>query len=233
LTVELSADKRLERSVGYTTDAEMAPLNIMLLAKDLDELCKSLANAERCTLGLPLAVTVHFIVAPALDHDAERPRYQVSLQDYFTETIQERLLQPFRRHLPGFKKSKVSGNVAPKLITALRDDIAADECISPAELLNEVKGIKQRDEDLFQDEKYAEAYEVWHLATFTVDRLHYSTSWPILIERAVKPSLTRSRTSGLSSTLTQRMSPSKPGEILWLVRPMIVSVTGPALYKSR
>jgi hypothetical protein len=84
----------------------------------------------------------------------------------------------------------VRGAVAPELVQALRDDIAKDECTNPVELVSEVKATKQRGQGMFQEGKYKPAYAIWQEATYIIDRLHYSTSWPILTERGGQPFIT-------------------------------------------
>jgi hypothetical protein len=158
LEVELLSDKRLEYCYGLSTDAEVAPMSVMMQAKDLDSLCKIFSRAERHTLGLSLAVTIILTVASALDPETESQHFQSSL--LVTETVQARLLQPFRRHLRGFKSSRVRGAVAPELVQALRGDIAKDECTNPAELVSEIKATKQRGQSMFQEGKYKPAYAI-------------------------------------------------------------------------
>jgi hypothetical protein len=182
LEIKLYFNKRLGDRYGGSVGVDVAPISVMMLAANLNSFCEGLSRAESITLGLPPAVTIYINVAPALDHDPQRPHYQDSLRSYLIDGIKDRLLKPFRQYLRGFKKSNVYGHLSSDLAIALQNHIAGDECTNPVEFLNEIKAAKQHGQEMFQDGRLEDAYEVRDSAALTVDRLHYSSSRPILVE---------------------------------------------------
>ncbi|KAI1418034.1 hypothetical protein F5Y13DRAFT_184548 [Hypoxylon sp. FL1857] len=103
----------------------------VVVYKDLDAVCRSLAEAEanRDWFG---ARSAHVVTI----HD---PFATTSSPDYMNPTNQERLLMPYRQHLRGFPSFQLMGHVHPHLAVAIAGGVKQPVVIDHMSLIRDIR----------------------------------------------------------------------------------------------
>ncbi|PVH92005.1 hypothetical protein DM02DRAFT_605897 [Periconia macrospinosa] len=149
------------------------PESYMLLARDLDMFCQALSDVdfyrEGVTRNLEMAITIG-------------PYEQSPPADFYTDKIQQYLLQPFRKQLRALKGVTIQGRVSPELATVTRSETLADAA-SPEKILEDLMDGKDTGARHYRERKFREALTIWLDAASEVEKIHKSSSWATIVTR--------------------------------------------------
>ncbi|KAI3324163.1 hypothetical protein HD806DRAFT_494284 [Xylariaceae sp. AK1471] len=140
---------------------------MMILRRDLDLFCQALAGGGITNFGKHSkhCVTIHNLFA------------RTSTHNYLDLKNQERLLQPYRKHLRGFTSFKVVGNVKPSLAAAVAQEVKQEPLQDPQDLLRDMLQHKEVGKKYFDEGDSNMASETWSKALIKLIRLVRSDSW--------------------------------------------------------
>ncbi|KAI2622085.1 hypothetical protein GGS21DRAFT_373714 [Xylaria nigripes] len=145
------------------------PHHMMILWRDLDLFCQALATCGNGTITGTRSkhcVTVH------------NPFAETSTPNFLNLERQERLLQPYRKHLRGFVAFEVVGNVEASLAAAVSREVKRDPIQDPEELLQEMLQAKELGKRYFNQGNSNMASETWAKAALKLHKLVGSDVWP-------------------------------------------------------
>jgi hypothetical protein len=117
--------------------------------------------------------------------------YKESMSDFFSNSTQQALLQPFRNRLRGFKKAKVRGLVDRDIAKAAEEDIAQDIATDPEAVVKDFQAQKDEGQNLYKARNIDEACLKWQDATLEIETLRGGSSWPTLIDKGGVPFVAR------------------------------------------
>ncbi|KAL2281128.1 hypothetical protein FJTKL_11797 [Diaporthe vaccinii] len=157
-SIELTSD-RPEDFPGpkHDTDADL-----VILHRDLDLFCEALATRGTLMVRGFGSLTKHNLTIHNTFDSTLSP-------GFMGEKNQERLLQPYRRHLRGFSHFSVDGSVSASLAESVEKAVAEENLPEPEEVLAEFKRNKDLGNRFFRQKEFhkaAEAYTTGYIKSF-------------------------------------------------------------------
>lgn len=150
----------------HDTDADL-----VILHRDLDLFCEALAT--RGTLMVrgfgnlsKHSLTIHNTFDSTLS------------PGFMGEKNQERLLQPYRRHLRGFSHFSVDGSVSASLAESVEKAVAEENLPEPEEVLAEFKRNKDLGNRFFRQKEFHKAAEAYTTGYIKVALIRNGNIWP-------------------------------------------------------
>ncbi len=154
-------------------------LRAMICAESLGSFVEGMKGATTNFIGFSTVINLGIRMAPILDHVS--PRYQDSLADFFSETTQSLLLEPFKAKLRGYKNVTIRGHVLDELANTVKTEVAKDEFPDSKQALQMVTSKKEQGKADFQSGDMHEAYHKWSETVFLIDCIRFSSSWSNLV----------------------------------------------------
>jgi hypothetical protein len=170
LDITLAHKPNQPGSVDTSELGLMAPLSVMILARDLDKLIQSLMEVETFipNFGISTLCTAH--LAPNLRMSESLPRYKDTISAFFSEQTQEALLLPFSKHMRGFKNFAINGHVLPTLAQSVCQAVAQDEWSEPEHVIKSIQDSKETGAKHYKAGRFQEAHKHWSEALWTMSR---------------------------------------------------------------
>lgn len=136
----------------------------MILHRDFDLLCHSLANVDVDMPGF-WSQTEHTIVL----HEP--------CQDFPSTAQQEHLLAPFRRHLRELDAVIIQGKVEPSLVNSVLSEVKTSSVAEPDKIIEDLQQQKEVGNVYFQNGNVMKSGEAWGKACIEIKRLRDGPKW--------------------------------------------------------
>jgi len=186
LAVHLGCKEPVRVQEGTGFEGMLEPQDLIILHRDLDSLCRALADADAHKAGLIANFELSIKVAPVLS-DQVSTRYTPSFDNFFSETTQKTLLAPFRNHLYGYTSVEIAGHVSKSLASTVREELQQDRWSNPQIILSDFTAAKEAGTQLFQQRDLSNASLTWQDAAVDIDKITGSSAWPRLVARGGQP----------------------------------------------
>ena len=188
LSVSLTFPKEVG-DIYQETPFSIEPGSFMLLGRDMDVFCDILMDGDVNLPGFGMKVALKIAVAPG--SILVPSSYKEPISDFFSETTQQVLLQPFRKRLSGFKKVKVRGLVSRTIAEAVEEELAQDTASDPEVVLTKFKDLKDEGQSLYKSKQTEAACLKWLDAALEIEQLHQGSSWTVLTGKGGVPFVAR------------------------------------------
>ena len=182
LAVHLGCENPLPIPEGSDGSRFLVPCTLMVLHRDVDVFCLALTDGDAHAPGFSENLQISMTVAPDLN-EQKTSHNTPSLRDFFSESMQKRLLAPFRTRLRGYKAVKIQGYVDQALANTVREEMKLDRWSDPEQVLADFAAAKEEGSRLFQLRKVDEGTLIWQDAAVDLDKMLESSSWPTLVKR--------------------------------------------------
>ncbi|KAI7789042.1 hypothetical protein LA080_005146 [Diaporthe eres] len=171
-SIELTSD-RPEDFPGpkHDTDADL-----VILHRDLDLFCEALATRGTLMVRGFGSLTKHNLTIHNTFDSTLSP-------GFMGEKNQERLLQPYRRHLRGFSHFSVDGSVSASLAESVEKAVAEENLPEPEEVLAEFKRNKDLGNRFFRQKEFHKAAEAYTTGYIKVALIRNGNIWPLVADK--------------------------------------------------
>lgn len=179
LSVSITCPK--EVGTELQSPFSLEPSSLMLLSRDMDRFCDILMDGNTYIPEFGSKVSLKIAVAPGSILSSSP--YKDSVTEFFTETTQQTLLQPFRSRLRGFEKIKVRGHVSRTIAESVERDISHDTASDPETTLTKYRKAKDEGQRLFREKHFEAACLAWQDAALEIEQLQKGGSWKKLTDK--------------------------------------------------
>lgn len=166
-SIELACDQP-EDFPGPEYDTNV---DIVILRRDLDLFCEALAVRGTLMVRGFGSLTKHTLTI-------HNPFDSTPSPGFMGEKNQERLLQPYGRHLRGFSNFSVDGSVSTSLAESVKKAVAEETLPEPEEVLAEFKRSKDLGNRYFRQKEFHKAAEAYTRGYIKVALIRNGTLWP-------------------------------------------------------
>ncbi|KAL1874847.1 hypothetical protein Daus18300_003388 [Diaporthe australafricana] len=172
VSIALSIPPRPQSSeIGY-------PFKAMILAKDLEMLCRGLyLSLGEIELGNKLVLQLNLGLVVESDCEPNGYKDLESLERYFTEKTQKELIQPFRTELRDLHNVQVCGRVSDDIAKSALKDMASSKWTSPQGFLNKLSAMKETGMMCFKEDNIILAARAWANAVLQADLVRTGKLW--------------------------------------------------------
>lgn len=187
LSVSLTCPKDVEDAFRQTP-LDTDPCSLMLLGRDMHMFCDILMDGDVSIPGFRTKVALKIAVAPG---SIQIPSsFKEPVLEFFSETTQQALLQPFCDRLRGFQKAKVCGLISPGLAKAVEEILASDVATDPQSVLTNFQTQKDEGQDFYKSREIGAACLKWQDAVLEIEILRLGSSWTTLASKGGIPFVT-------------------------------------------
>ncbi|KAF2033403.1 hypothetical protein EK21DRAFT_58596 [Setomelanomma holmii] len=180
LDVCLSTSKPLH--VHQEQRYDIRPCSLVIRARDLHLLSEGIMHAETHCPDFSTSIVIDINVAPILDHH-KMPRYEGSFAEFFSESIQQALLAPFRT-LCNMENFTVRGHVLPEVARSVAEEARMDEWSgNPQAIIRKYESETEEATKSFHAGHLEQAAIGWARPNFEILRMKRSNTWNLLVAR--------------------------------------------------
>lgn len=164
----------------------------MMLAVHLKGLGESLMIGNTMP-GFSNHLTLRLNLGPMVNvgHEARDYEDLESLERYFTEKTQKKLLRPLADSLYGFQDVQICGLVLTDVVSSTLTAMASSKWAGPKHVLDHLAARKEFGMQLFRENKHQLASNSWTRDIIEIDMLRKGSEWSGLVHHGGEPFIDR------------------------------------------